>query len=146
MGINLDKIKKSYGTNLQTESDGHWFPLALIEGVEVKVARAGNPEYKKVLKRLYKPYTKQLRRGKDVASEVEDRIQLDLLIDTLLKDWKGMPGDDGQDVPFSKDAAKELLSDPVFKELKDEIIGFSEEFEAYQDEMDEELEKNLETT
>jgi len=146
MGINLQKIKESYGTDLKMETEGQWFDLALIDGVKVKVARAGNPSYKKALKRLYKPYTKQLRRGKDVAQEVEDRIQLDLLIDTLLKDWKGMPGDDGNDVVFDKKIARELLSDPIYKELKEEIIGFSEEFEAYQEQLDEDLEKNLETT
>ncbi len=146
MGIDLKEIKKSYGTDLKAEVEGQWFDLALIDGVKVKVARAGNPNYKKALKRLYKPYTKQLRRGKDIAQDVEDRIQLDLLLDTLLKDWAGMPGEDGKDVPYSKKVAKELLMDPELKELKEEILGFTEEFEAYQDASDEELEKNLKST
>jgi len=140
--MDLKQIKQSYGTNLTTESEGQWFPLILIEGAHVKVARAGNPAYKKALKRLYKPYTKQLRRGKDVAPEVEDRIQINLLVDTLLKDWKGLPGEDGKEVPYSKETAKLLLTDPELKELKEEIIGYSEEFEAYQENLNEDLEKN----
>jgi len=142
MKINLKKIKKSYGINLESETEGKWFELALIDGVKVKVARAGNPNYKKALKRLYKPYSQKLRKGQDIAQEIEDRIQIDLLIQTLLKDWKGMPGEKGAEVAYSESLARELLADPELKELKDEIIGFSEEFEAFQEEMDEELEKN----
>lgn len=142
MKIDLKKLKGSYGTDLKLETDGAWFPLALIEGVMVKVARAGNPQYKKALKRLYKPYTKQLRRGKDIAQEIEDRIQTDLLVQTLLKDWSGMPGEKGADVAYSEEIAKELLADPELKELREEILGFTEEFEAFQNELDEDLEKN----
>ncbi len=142
MGIDLKKIKKSYGTNLKTEVEGQWFELSLIEGAKVKVARAGNPEYKKAFKRLYKPYTKQLRRGKDVSADIEERIQTDVLIDTLLKDWKGMPGENGKEIPYSKELARDLVTDPELKELKEEILGFSEEFEAYQSQMETELAKN----
>ena len=142
MAINLKEVKKSYGTDLKAEVEGKWFPLSLINGVEVKVARAGNVNYKKALRRLYKPYAKSMRRGVDLAPEVEDRIQLDLMIDALLLDWRGMPGEDGKEEPFSKEAAKMLLSDPELKELKDEILGFSEEFEAFQFTEDEDLEKN----
>ena len=142
MKINLKKIKKSYGINLKSETEGKWFELALIDGVKVKVARAGNPNYKKALKRLYKPYTQKLRKGQDIAQEIEDRIQIDLLIQTLLKDWSGMPGEKGAEIAYSEDLARELLTDPELKELKDEIIGFSEEFEKFQEAVDEELEKN----
>lgn len=142
MKIDLTKIKKSYGTNLEAETEGQWFDLALIDGVKVKVARIGNPNYKKTLKRLYKPYTKQLRRGKEISQNIEDRIQTDLLTKTLLKDWKGMPGEKGKEVPYSENTAAELLSDPELKELRDEILGFAEEFEAFQMELDEDLEKN----
>lgn len=140
--IDLKKLKKSYGTDLKAELEGKWFPLALLDGVEVKVARAGNVKYKKALRRLYKPYTKTLRRGKDLSQEVEERIQTDLIVETLLIDWRGMPGDDGGEAPFSKEIAKELICDPELKELRDEIISFSEEFEAFQADQDEELEKN----
>jgi len=142
MKINLAKIKKSYGTDLKLETEGKWFPLALMDGVHVKVARAGNPSYKKALKRLYKPYTQKLRKNQDISSEIEDRIQLDLIVQTLLKDWKGMPGEKGAEVKYSSDLARELLADPELKELREEIIGFSEEFGAFQDELDGELEKN----
>ena len=140
--FDLDRIKKSYGTSPEFEVEGKWFDLALIDGVRVKVARTGNPNYKKAFTRLYKPYVKTTMRGKNVAPEIQERIQTDLLINTLLKDWSGMPGADGTEVPYSKELARELLTDPELKELREEILGFAEEFEAYQLEIREELEKN----
>ncbi len=141
--LNLKAVKKSYGTDLKAEVEGKWFPLAMIDGVEVKVARGGNPNYKKALRRLYKPFERQIRRNKPISPVEEDRIQLELLVGTLLLDWRGMPSEvKGVEVPFSKEVARELLGDPELKELKDEVVGFSEEFEAFQIEDDEVLEKN----
>jgi hypothetical protein len=144
--IDLKKIKQSYGTDLKKEVEGNWFPLTMIEGCEVKVARAGNPNYMKLMRKLYKRFTKQLRRGKDVPQEAEEKINMELLVNTILLDWKGMPGEKGKDVPFSIEMAKLLLGDPELKELKDEIVSYSEDFEAYKAEEEEALEKNLETT
>ena len=140
--IDIKKIKKSYGTDLEAEVEGKWFDLALIDGVRVKVARINNPNYKKAFTRLYKPYVKQTMRGANIDPAIQERIQTDLLIDTLLKDWDGMPGDNGNPIKYSKELARVLLSDPELKELKEEILGFAEEFEAYQKESTEVLEKN----
>jgi len=140
--IDIKKIKASYGTDLEAEVEGKWFPLALIEGVKVCVARAGNPAYQKMFRKLYKPYSKQAIRGKSISPAIEERIQIDLIVNILLKDWSGMPGENGRDIPYSKELARELISDLELKELKDEIVSFSEEFEAYQKDIVEELAKN----
>jgi hypothetical protein len=140
--IDIKKIKASYGTDLEAEVEGKWFSLMLIDGVKVKVARINNPNYKKAFTRLYKPYVKQTMRGSSIDQAIQERIQTDLLIDTLLKDWSGMPGENGVEVPYSKELARELVTDPELRELRDEILGFAEEFEAYQKEIVEELEKN----
>jgi hypothetical protein len=140
--IDLKKIKGSYGIDLKKEVEGQWFPLSMIDGVEVKVARAGNPNYKKALRRLMKPYAKSIHRGKDLAPEVEERIQTDLLVETILLDWKGMPGENGKTVPYSQDLAKMLLNDPELKELRDEINEFAGEFDSFKQEVEKELEKN----
>lgn len=140
--IDLKKIKNNYAIDLKKEVEGVWFPLSMISGVEVKVARDGNPNYKKAMRRLMKPYAKSIHRGKDLAPEVEERIQIELLIETILLDWKGMPGENGKDVPYSKDLAKMLLNDPELKEFRDEINELSKEFDAFKKEIEKGLEKN----
>lgn len=141
--LNLKAVKKDYGTDLKASVEGKWFPLAMIAGVQVLVARAGNPKYKRAMRRMYKPFERQIRRNKPISETEEDRIGLELLVTTLLLDWKGMPSDqEGKEMPYSTGVARELLGDPELNELRDEIIGFSEEFEAFKLEEDEEIEKN----
>lgn len=142
MGINLKAIKQSYGTDLITATEGKWFPLSMLDGTEVKVAKSGNPNYEKLAQKLYKPYQDQLRRRVNLAAGVTDRIQNDLIVQTLLLDWRGMPGEDGTTVPFSKEEAMKLVSDPELKEIKEEILGFSDNFSAFKMAEDKELEKN----
>jgi hypothetical protein len=143
MGIDLKKIKKSYGTDLKTSVEGKWFPMSMLEGVEVKVAKSGNPNYEKLAQKLYKPYQDQIRRRVSLSEGVTKRITTDLIVRTLLMDWRGMPGEDGEEVPFSKEVARELLDDPELKEIREEILGFADNFSAFQMEADEDLEKNL---
>jgi hypothetical protein len=143
MKIDLKKVKKAYGTDMKLAVEGKWFPMSMLAGVEVKVAKSGNPNYEKLAQRLYKPYQDQIRRKVTLSEDVTKRITTDLIVKTLLMDWKGMPGEDGKEVPFSQEIARELLDDPELKEIREEILGFSDNFSAFQLEADAELEKNL---
>jgi len=140
--INLEKVKESYGIDPKKELEGVWFPLVLLDGVKVRIAKAGNPKYEKLLKKLYKPYSKTMRKGKDIPQSAQDDITNELIANTILLDWSGMPGTDGTDVPFSIDEAMSLLSDPTLKELKEEISGYADEFAKFQADEVEELTKN----
>ena len=142
MAIDLKKIKAAYGIDPKSEVEGKWFPLAMIDGVKVKVARTSSPSYQKALEKKYKPFQKQMRKGATIAASIHEKISIELIAEELLKDWKGMPGQDGKEVSFSVDLAKELLSDPELKEIKNEISDFADEFEAFRTESDEALEKN----
>lgn len=140
--LDLKKIRQECAIDLKKEVEGVWFPLTSIPGVDVKVARAGNPRHEKAAQRLMKPYLKSRRFGKDLPPEVQDRIETDLILDTILIDWRGMPGEGGQEAPYSKELAAVLLRDPEFKIVKEEIGQCAEELDAYKKEEEEELEKN----
>lgn len=140
--IDLKKIKKSYAVDLKAETQGKWFPLALMDGVKVKVARIGNPIYQKRMQELYRPYAKSFAMNIPIPDEVERKIQNKLLTQTLWLDWEGMPGEDGEDVPFSKELALELIEDPTLKELRDEVMAHAGEFRAFQAAEDKETEGN----
>jgi len=145
MAVDLKKFKKEYGTDLEKEVSGVWFSLSSIEGARVKMAKAGNPKYEKLLRKLYKPHSRTLRKGKDLAKSVQDEISTTLLVETLLLDWEGFPDENGNDVPFSKGEARAMLNDPELKEFKEELQGFSEESAEYSLELDEELQGNSES-
>ena len=139
--IDLKSIKKAYGTDLSKELEGVWFNSSVVEGLKFLIAKSGNPAYEKMARKLYKPYTKQLRKGIDLPKSVTDDIANELVVETLLLGWDGMPGDDGI-VAFSKEEAMGLLKDAELKELRSEIMDFSEENARYQLDFDEEIEKN----
>lgn len=137
--IDLKAIKKSYGTDLNKEIEGVWFKSSVVSGLEFKIAKSGNPAYEKLVRKLYKPYSKQLRKGVDLADEVTQEISNKLIIETLLLDWKGMPGMDGVEVPYSKDEAKALLEDRELKDMKAEILEMADDNARFQIAYEEEL-------
>jgi len=140
--INLKKMKSAYGVDLKKELEGVWFKSTFIEGLEFKIAKTMNPAYERLARNLYKPYAKQMRKGIDLPKSITDEIQTELIVDALLLDWKGMPGTDGENVPYSKEEAKALMNDPELKELKAEILEFADDNASYQLQIDEEIEKN----
>ncbi|HMB31922.1 MAG TPA: hypothetical protein VKN82_08875 [Desulfohalobiaceae bacterium] len=146
MSVDLKALKKAYGTDLEKEVSGVWFSLSSIDGARVKMAKAGNPKYEKLLRKLYKPHSRLLRKGKDLAKSVQEEISTTLLVETLLLDWEGFPDANGNDVPYSKGEARALLNDPELKEFKEEVQGFAEESGEFALEMDEELQGNSENT
>jgi len=130
--IDLKKIKKSYGTDTSLEIEGVWVKSALIDGLEFKMAKSGNPAYEKLARKLYKPYSKQLRRGMEISDAVTQDISNQLIVETLLMDWKGMPSSvAGEFVPFSKAEAKVLLEDKELKEFKSELLEFADDNQKF---------------
>jgi len=140
--IDIAKIKSSYGVDLTKELDGVWHKSSFIDGLEFKVAREGNPNHSKLIRKLYKPYRKQVQAGKDLPDSVTDEISAKLIVETLLIDWKGMPSVDGGEVPYSKDEAYSLLNQPELRPLKEEIQDFAGDAAQYELEINEEVEKN----
>lgn len=62
--------------------------------------------------------------GRPIPAEM-DRIMTALLRETCLLDWGGLEGDDGAAIPYSKDKANELLSDPQYRNFRDAVIWAS---------------------
>ena len=139
--LSLTKLKSAYGTDLTKEVEGVWFKSSFIPGLEFLIARNGNPVHEKLVRKLYKPYSKTLRAGRDLPDDVSDEISNELIVESLLLDWKGMPGDDGE-IPYSKEVAYQIIQDKSLKEFKDEINEFSNDFAKYKLEEQEETAKN----
>lgn len=138
--IDMKAFRKGYGVDQAKRTEGVWKALSMIPGAEVKVAKSDNPNAERLVRALYKPYAKVLRQNKELDPKIQDSIQVRVLSEAIMKDWKGIPGADGNDVPFSKEEASALLSDPDFgRELRNEIQEFADDFSAYQLEEDKEL-------
>jgi hypothetical protein len=117
-------------TDKALETEGVWVDIG--NGVEVRVARIGNPAYRARMKKLGKPYRHLLR---DDESELPDglleKLTVDAIAHTVLLDWRGpaMVDGEGQPIPFSPEKAVELLTGiDWFRERVEEAARMRETF------------------
>lgn len=139
--IDFKTIEKAYGTDQKKVLDGVWKDIALIPGMRVKIAKAGNTEASKLVRALYKPYSRMLAAGQELPREKEDEINNIVLSKTILKDWEGVPSTDGSEIPFSYENAMTLLGNKNLAALKEEIMQHADDFAAYKLEFIEESKK-----
>ncbi len=105
MAINLHQ---RFATNAQAERDGAWVDLG--EGAAIRVARFNNPRHKTLRERLLRPYRGLLLAGRDLPEDVEDRIAIDCLAETILLDWRGIEDGQGQPMSYDVETARSLLT------------------------------------
>ena len=123
--MKLSKFK----TNQTLETEGVWIDIG--EGAKIKVARIGNTAYAKHLERLYKPYRKMQRTG-TVPDDIQRKIFVDAIANTILLDWDGFTNDNDQPVPYSVDAAIQYLTD--MKDFRELVVEMAAEAETFRDE------------
>lgn len=100
--MNRDKIK-SITRNL--EAGGWMDDLPNLPGVAVKVRGIFNSDYT----RRYGEVREGLTPEQLADAKLMKDLDAELILDTILLDWSGM------DEPFTRDAAKELLTNPEFE-------------------------------
>ena len=130
-------VKKLFGTDSEKEQEGVWHEMG--EGLEMRIARIGNPKYQKRFQALSKPHRRAIRRG-TLADEVAEKLMVQCLSETIVLDWKGLE-EDGVEIPYSVENAVRLLMD--YPELRNYVNDIANELEGYQAEEDEEAIDNL---
>lgn len=107
--------------------NGVWRDLG--QGLEILVARARNPEFVRYLEQLSKPYLRQIRDG-TMAKDVSQRLYVKALARKVLRDWRGLHDDEGNEIPYTPTVAEELLSDE-FCLLRDRVESLADELNDY---------------
>jgi len=140
-------IYEAYGVDLNKESEGVWEDLAFLSGARVKIARFGNPESTKMMRRLRKPYEKALRAGRDLPDDKQEQILNQVIAKTIWLDWEGInvSNEKGEIVhlPFSIENALKLLEDDRLKDLRDEIGTMSRAADLFKAQSDDEAIENV---
>jgi hypothetical protein len=107
-----------FETSSDVEMAGAWIPVG---PARFKLARAGggNENFLKTAQKRLKPFQSSLE---SLPKQVADEIAIGIFVDTILMDWEGVTDRSGAALPFSKDAAKKLLSDlpNLFAVLREE--------------------------
>jgi len=112
--------------DLDKESKGVWVPYEL--GIELKVARLGNPGYQESLVKLTDA-RKALMGSIELSQDQRMDVQKEAVARTVLMDWRGIEDDQGNPVPFSPDKALEWFRDPELWRLYTFVlmVGLEEE-------------------
>ena len=102
-------------------SQGRLPTLAHLTAVRLKVRGLGNADYRRLQARLYEAVPRAKKVAGRIDPDEQDRILTQCLVDTCLLDWDGLEGDDGKHLPFSREKAAELLSDPALRRLREAV-------------------------
>lgn len=132
---------RDLGPDAQAEQEGVW--VEHDSGIEFKIRPLGNPEYTRLRHRLQKPQLKpkQLRKGLDPA-DVEEQNK-ELVLRTILVDWKNVEDDEGNEIPYSPEEARKVLWNPSYGDRVVEfILAEADDLQNFKESAKEEASKN----
>lgn len=137
-------LYKSFEVNSKKEEKGvpvtyAPYPDGRVPTFWVARQSKSNKQYRKVVTALYKPYKREIQRGK-LAPEVSEEIAEKGFIKGCLKGWEHITDKEGVDLPFSEENAFKLFSD--LPDLLEDLMERAMDISNYQDDILEEDSKN----
>lgn len=132
---NIEKIK----TSVEKEVDGVWVDFAM--GIQLKIARARNPKYQELLRKLIDPVRVEIRDDKLDIKDFNDII-LEVRAKTILLDWKNIEDENGNTIQYSPEKAIEFFKNPELKDFYKFVVTISENADQYKKDLIESSEKN----
>lgn len=121
--MDIGKLK----TNLDLESEGVWVELG--EGARIKVARMNNPRHSAALRRITKPYRRQIEAG-TLNEDISYRLIGEALAEGILLDWEGLT-DNGEEIKYSPKTAKDLLTNPQLRDFRGQVEAAATDAEQF---------------
>lgn len=120
---------RKFAWDTEATEQGVW--RSVFDGAaELKIARFNNPKHNALLRRLREENDELLK--DDSTDEAQAKL-LEIsglaLAETVLVDWRGILDEDGNELPYSKEAAYDLLKN--YEEFADLVFNLSLESEQY---------------
>lgn len=125
-----------------------------VEGVEIQygpnedgtiptfvISRMGksNKRYTKALEAATRPYRRQIELG-TMNNDTAESLFLGVFVDTVLKGWRNVKDETGNEIPFGKETAIKVLSD--LPELYDDLQEKAKSASLFREEALEDEAKN----
>ena len=122
----ISKIKR----DATAEIEGVEVPF-IIPGITLRIARSGNPRYRKRLAELAEEY-RATAKVVEIPDDAWDKIVQRAGSETVLVGWTGVEeGDPLVTVPYSHEKAFEFLSDPAYADVAAFVARQCNEAESY---------------
>jgi|TARA_R110000787_G_scaffold36139_1_gene92447 hypothetical protein len=132
----MGDLGKNYATDTAAEQDGVWEPLA--DGIEIRVARVGNPNYQRIWEREIKPYRAQVDRGL-MADDKMTEIIIKVMAEAVLLDWKNVEYE-GKKLQYNRANALRILTE--LPDFRADVLFLANQQASYRAAEIEEAEKN----
>lgn len=102
--------------------EGEWIgDLPDVGDLRLKVRGLGNRDYRRLMNRLAEAVPRQKKQRGRIDPDEMDKITNKCLLETVLLDWENL-SQGGQQIPFSKDLAKQLLEDRNFERFRNAVL------------------------
>lgn len=99
--------------------EGAWVDdIPDMEGLRLKVRGSNNKEWRRLQQKLLQAVPRKRRMTGNLDAEDGDRITTLCLLNTALLDWEGLDGDDDKPLPYSREVAEKLLTDPDYRRFR----------------------------
>jgi hypothetical protein len=103
--------------------EGAWVGnIPELTGLRLRVRGANNKDWRRIQSKLIEGVPRKKRVGGRMDPDEQDRITAILLRETCLLDWDGLEDDDGKPLPYSKEMAGKLLSDPQYAKFREGVM------------------------
>lgn len=126
--------------DVQLSKEGRWF--SYINGVDLKISRIGSTKYKRALVSAISQNKEWIDDESEKSKEIQRRIMAELYADFILKDWRGLKDEHGNEIKFSREIAIEILEDESYEHLYNFISVKGSELSNYYESKKEEALKN----
>jgi len=123
-----------FETDTGLEAQGVWFDYAFGR-FKLSFVGGANQAFQREYAERMKPYAEAEARGM-LDDKVRRKIQIDCYVDHVVKDWTGVIGRDGKELPFSKKNAIQLFTElpHLFNMIRNAATNFANYRRLYADE------------
>jgi hypothetical protein len=128
--VKLSRVR----VDVQDEREGRWFPWK--EDAALKVAAFRSPEYREEVRRALKVARRESPTRTLTADQTLDALK-PAAARHLLRDWRGIEGDDGQPLSYSPELALEWFNDPELHHLYAFVLDCAGDVDGFLREQDE---------
>lgn len=126
-----------FGTDRTAEEEGKWIKFGTE--IEIKIRRYKSRHTINMQRTLERPF-EQMRRKGVLPQDIAEQVLHGMICKSIVVDWKGIYDREGNEIPFSPEAADALLTE--LTELRDNIVSTSMDMDNFRQNSDEDVGKN----
>lgn len=108
--------------------DGIW--VTFYGDLEFLIAREGNPEYNEAMRVALRPHAEEAR-DSELTDQTFEELRKRVSSEHVVKGWRNMQDDEGNEIEYSPEKAYEILNDPAYEELWLFVVVQSRKYEKY---------------